>query len=97
MSAWAKPGVKCVCVDAGAGRFEMDDSQLEAGRIYTILEITSEFSVPAVRLVELKAETEDEVGYFHLRRFRPLITKTQEQDVALFTQLLTNIRESEKC
>ena len=85
MSAWAKPGVKVVCV--------APIESLVRDEIYTIAEVLHRDDTGrlGVVLVECLASItwENTVGGFRLSRFRPLVTKTQEQDVAKFRHLLT--------
>lgn len=97
MSAWAKPGVKCVCVDdePRAGT-EWRGDRPTVGAIYTIRSI---FCGPAGGLsasfFELERSNSSKADYpgqlvgYYLDRFRPIVTKTQEQDVAKFRHLLT--------
>lgn len=82
MSAWAKPGVKCVCIDAdpkgGIGHTLVHQS------VYTIDGVFELRGTPGVWLVEVRSE--HETGGFRLERFRPLITEAD--DLALFTHHL---------
>lgn len=87
--SWAKPGVKCVCVDADSpprSGIWLGD-RLVAGATYTIVAVTSS-PLGLVGVTLLEADTPNPCGYW-LARFRPLVTKTQEQDVAKFRHLLT--------
>lgn len=88
MSAWAKPGVKCVCVDA----VMQGPSPLERGAVYELASIIpaqpafiGRYRAPAAN-VRLKGVSNpyNSTGTFAVERFRPLITRTQEQDVAAF-------------
>jgi hypothetical protein len=100
MSAWAKPGVKRVCVDASYIRGDMP---LRVGGVYEIVRVgrpcgdgRGRYRRP--QLVVALAETANPFspdGSFAVERFRPLVTKTQEQDVALFRHLLApkNVEE----
>lgn len=89
MSIWAMPGVKCVCIHEGP----LPESQpLEPGfwtpvrgEIYTISRI--EHHPRGLGLV-LKECPTGETQCFSVRRFRPLITRTQEQDMKIFHPLL---------
>lgn len=95
MSSWAKPGVKCVCVDGSprdGGRYSALPVE---GRVYTIASV--EYCVWAngeglgVHLAEVRrrpADLDGKVYPYHVSRFRPLITRTQSEDVALFRKLL---------
>ncbi len=85
MSSWASPGVKCVCRKRGEwiGKF--------TGRIGDGPKFGQVCQIVAVRA--LSHGTGIQVaGYgdewFSLRRFRPLITRSQEDDVAIFRKLL---------
>lgn len=95
MSAWAKPGVKCVCVtDVGF------DAALKygmaipfAGRTYTIREVREfDFGVGVLlaEVVNRPAEWANGVSEaaWQIECFRPLVTRTQEQDVAIFMPML---------
>lgn len=84
MSAWARPGVKCVCVDASGGR---SGDRLKVGAVYTVIEMMSyedDFGQRGIRVVE--ATSDHYSGAYRLSRFRPLIT--QEDDVRLIKSLL---------
>ena len=87
MSAWAKPGVKCVCISGPHDAIAT--GTLVVGRIYEIAERLDhpEHGV----LVRLAAVTgpNGETGKYKVSRFRPLITKTIEQDVQMILSLLT--------
>jgi len=80
MSAWAKPGVKCVCVNDRASRF--GTCSLVKGNIYTITKVLSPDLHGSTGVIV--AEAESKARGFHLHRFRPLVTKTQDEDIALF-------------
>lgn len=87
MSAWARPGVKCVCIYEGPALNSQGvpcEWSADKGRIYTIVSIRDDeqghlylglWGMP--------------LGKFHdVDGFKPLITRTQEQDVALIKSLL---------
>lgn len=85
MSAWAKPGVKCVCVEftpiyIGARPHPADPVD---GGVYTILGVWHDEDGTFLQL----AECDGDYGY-EISDFRPLITRSQEDDVALFRKLL---------
>lgn len=97
---WAKPGVKCMCVDdelydpPANIEYVRGLDGISRGAVYTIREV---FIDPfednvQVRLAEIwrpqapEENTGIEAGY-RIERFRPLITKTQEQDVEMFLRL----------
>jgi hypothetical protein len=94
MSAWAKPGVKVVCVDA---KFRRGDAGLVPGATYSIVSVFPQRGDAggryrdglAVILQGIANPFDPDDGAFALARFRPLVTKTQEQDVAKFRHLLT--------
>lgn len=96
MSNWAKPGVKCVCVDNIIPIGPEVMQCLEAGKMYTIRAVehfeggmgitVNEIVNPSFMYNEGISEP-----VYRLDRFRPLITRTQEQDVALFKSLLNKV------
>jgi hypothetical protein len=95
MSSWAKPGVKCVCVDDTwpAGSWYGVEALPTRRTEYTIRSLVDCAGVPCCRLEEIvNAPLDYQEGVveaaFALSRFRPLITRTQEQDVSIFTPLL---------
>lgn len=87
MSTWAKPGAKCVCV--------APIESLVKGQIYTIEEILERDSSGrlGVVLVECRSAITwtNTRGGFRLSRFRPIARKSQEQDIALFRQILADL------
>lgn len=95
MSAWARPGVKCVCIGNWTDGWRSDEGQIElpmTRQVYTVREVHPDGD--AIRLVEIvnpplryAGDNVTEV-WFMTCRFRPLVSKTQEQDIALFTPLL---------
>ena len=107
MTSWAKPGVKCVCIDdfmptipppAGYESWG-DDFELVAGTTYTIRDrfFDTELGFEVVRLAEIYRPLlfgESFEAGFLISRFRPIVTKTQEQDVALFKAILTSVPET---
>lgn len=91
MSSWAKPGVKCVCIRAfnyPSNRYQLPVK----GQVYTVRNVEPGEGVyahagPFIRLVELTNPPHHSDGVepsFQASFFRPLITKTQEDDVAMF-------------
>lgn len=83
--SWARVGAKVVCVDAGPGPVRHSVAPLVKGTLYTIAstEWGSVIEAPIIRIVESR-------GRFGLFRFRPLVTRTQEQDIsAYFKPLLS--------
>ena len=94
MSTWAKPGVKCVCVDASPD-FYGEQSGLAQGQVYTVKGDGGRdaFGVFGIRLVEI-ATRFDRYGLgFNVNRFRPIVTRTQEQDLEHFLPLLNTVEE----
>jgi len=107
VSAWARPGVKVVCVDD-----RWSDLQLKCSpnlpvkqAIYTIRDAVTAGVHLGVRLVEV---TNPPYYFgrdgtleppFNIRRFRPVAptTRTQEQDVALFRHLLAPVSATMEC
>lgn len=82
MSSWAKPGVKCVCVEPVEA--------LVKGSVYTIERLLWADAWGEMGVVILGYRSPDnKQGGYRLSRFRPLITRTQSQDVELFRSLLT--------
>lgn len=99
MSSWAKPGVKCVCVDDDFSRSapklrSLVDCWPQKGPIYTIRRVR-EYPGHGVMLL-LHEVRNPRVVYgrwdgepqFSVLRFRPLTPK-QQQDVAFFRHLLS--------
>ena len=89
MAHWAKPGVKCVCVFDGALPESMPLKSWHwtptKGHIYTIVSVEQHAHGVGLTLKECATGNHQ---IFSVRRFRPLVTKTQEQDVALFQHML---------
>lgn len=80
MSAWAKPGVKCVCVR----RSSFSDFQ-PGPRVYTIKAVFGDGGRLHATFMEQAS------GGELLERFRPIVTRSQEQDVSLFTHHLDGL------
>ncbi len=81
MVHWAKPGIKCVCVENGtwynpASTEISGPSKDEVSTITGVVEIDGKFG--------LGLGGYD--GYYPIEQFRPLVS--QEHDVALFTHHL---------
>lgn len=88
MSAWARPGVKCVCVKKGSwsgmlsGRAGSGPGYREICTIKSVH--TNGEGVTGLRI-------EGYFGVFVANRFRPVVpSKTQEQDVAIFRHHLSD-------
>lgn len=89
--SWAKPGVKVVCIKDTF--IEIDPPKLKftpfrKGEIYTIssVEIDPEYGL------FLTFVGRSPYNWGHINGFRPIITKTQKQDVAIFAPLLNTSR-----
>ena len=93
MSSWARVGAKCVCIGRNPLWDGLPVATPAVGEEYTIREVQGD----AVLLVEIHNRPiwfVPELGgpgepNFGVWRFRPLVTKTQDQDVAMFKSLLT--------
>lgn len=83
--AWARVGAKVVCVDASPDAH--GQMYLRERKTYTIY--ASHLS-GHLQLIEVPREHEDDAWYL-VSRFRPLITRTQSEDVAQFLSLLDSI------
>ena len=94
MSAWARPGVKVVCVDANAGRQSGRPVPFSKGDVLTIQSISHGGSLRFVEVPHFRADIGCFVSY-DPSRFRPVAptTRTQEQDVAMFRHLLAPVKE----
>ncbi|MHA6731773.1 hypothetical protein [Devosia sp. A369] len=88
MSAWAKPGVKCVCIESNDPNTIVPKHMWPmVNEVYTVHELwIDEAGDPFPVLEELDPNLVCTPDFF-----RPLITKTQEQDVALFRHILDGI------
>lgn len=103
MSSWAKPGVKCVCVkstpwvnyvDRGPSRYPIVFPTYR--QVLTVREVHNSYGGVGLRFEEIRNEPLwiDEQGnsseaMFDAELFRPIIEKTEEQDVAKFRHLLS--------
>jgi hypothetical protein len=102
--SWAVRGAKVVCIDAdspasnGYSAPWRAGERIENGHTYTLVHCwVSDWGVPVCDLAEVKRSTEAQrenggKAAYRLYRFRPLVTKTQEQDVGLFRHLLDDKR-----
>lgn len=87
MSAWAKPGVKVVCIADAIGSVKsMGFPLFKKGQIFTIAFVDECSYGKFLGFVE-----EHPLHTGHINGFRPLITKTQEQDLALFVHHLDGL------
>lgn len=101
--SWAKVGAKVVCVDDSHSPATHMDG-LAKGTVYTIRWVGMDFVGEAgmcVRLVEIIRDR-PYIGHesagrmdipYMIGRFRPVQTKTQEQDMEMFAPLLTGKRK----
>lgn len=86
MNSWVKPGAKCVFVDHTPGLNPNPASR--KGDICEILEVDTIQGHLAVRAREINGRWVH--GYNEwakASRFRPLISKTQEQDIEMFLRI----------
>lgn len=95
MSSWAKPGVRCVCVDdgpCGPGAYWEPGEEPIVGVAYTIERVWTDLDGEVVmEFIELKRSAHSHMDWseyvgYGAYRFRPLIT--QEDDVRLIKSLL---------
>lgn len=92
--AWVRPGAKCISLydfpDARAHGFDAP----RAGTIYTVREIDQGPGVyDCIRVMEITNPTCDD-GWepsWVIKRFRPVVTRSQEQDVAIFRPILDQV------
>lgn len=88
MSDWAKPGVKCQCINADwqnvSGTSVAPLAQL--GHIYTIRDTEMRLGRLCLCFMELPPDH----GY-QATSFRPLVTRTQEQDVRAIKSMLREL------
>lgn len=90
--AWAVPGAKVVCVDGMPswnyfkGRPAKYSALPVLGEIYTISQaVWHQWPFRSgVGLHLLEIQRAGKVSPYILERFRPLVTRSQEQDVAIF-------------
>ena len=92
MSAWAKPGVKCVCIKGGQPNSRgmmLVGSMPQEQQVYTVTEVRY-CSRCGVLLVLAEFPDVGNSNGWEATHFRPIITHTQEDDVALFRDLLVS-------
>lgn len=88
MSSWAKVGAKVVCVNAqNDPGFQWFNEVPVEGAIYRISGMVPDKNRPGKACL-LFEEMRNGGSGFAIHRFRPLTTKTQEQDVSMFKGLL---------
>lgn len=106
MSVWPSVGMKCICVSNGAGtaasvtgvRYPLSIWGIEnavKGAQYTVREVVDTLYGIGLLIEEIdnrhvRTVTGDEVSFL-LSRFRPLITRTKDEDVAAFKSLLQDM------
>ena len=102
--SWAKVGAKVVCIDGtpDAPRSHLSDykSSLPVkGQTYTLgaaVDPAYWYRGPRVAVAELPhIQYEYDYGW-HLSRFRPLVTKTQAEDVRAFKSMLRDMPATER-
>lgn len=100
--SWAKVGMKVVCVDAGGLGVWQNDAPTE-GKIYTISRVFTPLETGSLSFEfnELKRSVRSriDVGFhcgYKASRFRPLVTKTQSEDVAMFKRIANNAPSMEE-
>lgn len=87
--AWAVKGAKVVCIE------EPPSGAIRRGEVVTIALVTDirdphgDWGV----VFEEVVSPDGFGGFFKGRRFRPLVTRTQDQDIALFAYLLDSVGE----
>jgi len=91
MTSWVKPGAKCVCIDAVFVAPRAEVPLPIKNTIYTVARVDERF--PYGLCVELSELPPIPGGplWWAIRRFRPLITRTQEQDVRAIKSLLRDL------
>ena len=97
MLDWVKIGAKCVWIDNKLARKILDvEIYPVKGVIYSIREIIVSDVIQNELCIRLNEIHNPIINYnngteelmFYVYHFRPLITKTQEQDIAIFNKLL---------
>lgn len=101
--SWARVGAKVVCVNAARlyPPQRTDEATPAEGQTYTIREVVDYCYAIGLRLVEIVNRPHDYADgclecAFVIDAFRPLTTRTQEQDLELFLPLLVPKRERER-
>lgn len=87
MSAWARPGVKCVCVDGRPWLDDFDNPTTGPALNEVLTVATHPFldrGLVCIRFEEWPGPEE----IFVVESFRPLVRKSQSEDVALIKSLL---------
>lgn len=96
MSSWAKPGVKCICVNDGgwvvSSTSEIGTAGPAFGDVVTIRSVGRDIDGLFLIFHEWIGPDEEFVAFC----FRPLADRTQEDDLALFTRLIEGAPMLEK-
>lgn len=85
MSAWAAPGVECVCLKKTPWRHWGAGKEWHGPAYKELCVVSRVFGVNGFTFLELEGYAEA----YEVHRFRPLIGISQAQDVAKFRHLLT--------
>lgn len=100
MTSWAKPGVKCECINNEwpSGAWYGWEFLPELGKTYTVRETLEIDGQAALRLAEIDNPRGDySWGFiepcFAVARFRPVVPAEHEKDLAIFTPLLDTVEE----
>lgn len=94
--SWARRGAKVVCVADSWTDVVWGETAPTKGSVLTIREIRGSFSSRGGLDLMFEEIVNRPLAYydgtlecgFHHSRFRPLITRTEQQDLALFTPML---------
>lgn len=104
MSDWAKPGVRCLCVDDEPNKYVVSGwywsgglDGLSAGTTYTIRSVLIDrIGRPCIRVDEIIRATPSSGSYwgnseaaYSLSRFRPLVSESD--DIAMFRKIASNL------
>lgn len=101
MAHWAKPGVKCVCIRRDGFKDMAGECEPVFGGHYTIRTChIGRFGLLYLRFEEIRNPVRFYGAVFtecsfNATGFRPLVTRTQEQDLQHFVPLLVNITSDE--
>lgn len=95
MSAWAKRGAKCVCIRTPWSWKSCDPTLPLFTRIRAVYFMRKPKLNGVYRVSALDGERLQLDGFegqwFKTRNFRPLVTRSQEQDLAIFRPLLDRL------
>lgn len=87
LPSWVRKGVKVICIRDFREARTVDDlgytSLPTRGDVYTIVTTIHAYGQIGIVLAEFEPD-----HYFDLRGFRPLVTRTLEQDLSIFAPLL---------